>query len=690
MTESTEMRRLLWERVGSHTDPATASLTPTADTRPDITAHEFQHPLQHTPAADDRWQNTFARFRTPRRPLPPDVAAQHTPPQPTSHIGSTRGSGWAWEYAALAVSASAVTAQIILLAYIDTLRLSHWRSPISPTTVVSILAAISRASLGFAISSCLGQAKWNWLRTRSDSLLAFDRFDDASRGPWGSFWLIIWVRAYHRVAIGAAVTILLLAFEPFFQAILSFNGSITSSETALEARIGRNEVFDAGTYYSPHTAEMVMALPSNETINLEAYIYQPDLGMVSALNSGFYNSSGAKTQTATFTCPTANCTWSPFTTLAVCSACNNITDHIKRVKKEGENLGNLANHLALLYTNWTINSLPDVNLTNVSSLNGTIMQAAYMAATRLTNHQHTVSFKNLSNMITTVQVLKAADDYIDGYVTWDDTSVTATECALYFCTNAYRSSVKQGELDEEIIASWSERDPTSYKGHDSSGESTTAFDKWNNYSLFPGFYDVDRSNLELLIPLEDTRRYDLPENVTRIFNLKQNAVGSTVRFLNTDFFAEQMVWPLEGDVADSVPPVVQALYQSTNLLVTFDKAAQSMTKWIRDIPNTSPQIGTVQEWAIRIHVEWPYITAPLAAFVAGLAFCIYSIFETRKLGLEVWKTNAIGTLTHSVDAETRAQLRHAYRQGYLDKAAKALIVRYEDVGNGLELKAKQS
>ncbi|KAI8945263.1 hypothetical protein F4801DRAFT_598146 [Xylaria longipes] len=626
---------------------------------------------------------TMAESSESQQVLLPHTDTATMPSQPTQHIGSTRGSGWAWEYVALALSASAITTQIILLAYIDNLQLSHWRLPTSPTTVVSILAAISRASIGFTISSCLGQAKWNWLRKRPDSLLAFDRFDDASRGPWGSFWLIIWVRAYHRVAIGAAVTILLLAFEPFFQAILSFDGGTILSESAFEARISRNEILDAGTYYNRHTTSMVIPLPSNETITLEAYVYQPDLGMVSALNNGFYNISKAKEQTTSFVCPTANCTWNPFTTLAACGACNDITDHLKREKKEGINLGNIVYNIATLNTSWTINSLPDVNLTNVSWQKGItdsqLDKAAYMAATRLTNHQHTVSFKNLSNMITAVQVLKAADDYINGYVIWDDTSVIATECALYFCTNAYSSSVKQGELYERIVAS-------------------ATFDKWNNYSVFPrvnngeryNVYDLDRSNLELLIPLEDTQRFYLPENITRRFALTQHAVGSTVQFVNNEFFSEQMVWPLDGDGAYSTPPVVQALYQSTNLSATFNNAARSMTNWMRDISNTSPQIGTAQEWAIWIHVEWAYIAAPLATFVAGLAFCIYCIFETHKLGLEPWKTAAIATLTHSVDAETRAQLRHAYRQGYLDKAARAMIVAYEDVGNGLELKAKQS
>jgi hypothetical protein len=44
------------------------------------------------------------------------------------------------------------------------------------------------------MSACVGQQKWSWLRRRSDSIRAFQRFDEASRGPWGGTRLFIWLR----------------------------------------------------------------------------------------------------------------------------------------------------------------------------------------------------------------------------------------------------------------------------------------------------------------------------------------------------------------------------------------------------------------------------------------------------------------------------------------------------------------
>ncbi|KAI1364642.1 hypothetical protein F5Y08DRAFT_328506 [Xylaria arbuscula] len=607
---------------------------------------------------------TRPRFR-------PYASVPETLLQSTGYISSTRGLDWAWEYLALALSASAVTVLIILLAYIDGLPLTHWNSPVSPTTTVSILAAVARVALGFAISSCLGQAKWTWFRKHPDKLLTFERFDDASRGPWGSFWLILYVRAYHRVAVGAAVMIILLAFEPSFQAIISFGGRNDSSDTALQGLLGRSDLLDTGTYYAYEGVTAQLNVSSDTLITVVPYVSQPDLGLVSSLNSGFYNLSTAKRPTTSFVCPTANCTWSPFTTLAVCSACNDVSSSLKRYRVEGTNLGTLQQHEMQIYTNWTIHSLPRLNLTNMSTAkyNTDEVSIAYISATRLVNQQNTLSFQNLSTMMTAVQMIKVSDGYIRDNITWDDAPVTATECVLHFCANAYESRVAQGELKEETIATWSNRDPASFHVVESAGYSPKEleeWDEWNNNSLYNYYGDAPRSDLQLVIPDVDLHYLNLQENITTVFNLTQRTVGSTLRFINEYFFEETMVWPPEGDAGSGgVPPVVQ----STDISETFDRASRSITNWIRDTSNSTQ-------------------AAPLAAFVIGLGFCAFSVVETRRLGLEAWKTDIIATLTHSVDAETRAQLRHAYRHGHLDKAVNGMVVALEDEGHGLELKIK--
>lgn len=173
------------------------SFVSTSDISTNSNPEELRGILRSTTTPPCTFRNTGRNPDIPAEPSNPAgamrrLAATIIAPAP---IASTRGPSWGWEYTALSLSVFALPLLLAFLAYIDNMRLSHWKLPVPPTAVVSIIAAIARAPLGFAISSCLAQAKWNWFKKRSDSPVAFDRLDDASRGPWGSLWLVLWVKA---------------------------------------------------------------------------------------------------------------------------------------------------------------------------------------------------------------------------------------------------------------------------------------------------------------------------------------------------------------------------------------------------------------------------------------------------------------------------------------------------------------
>jgi hypothetical protein len=84
--------------------------------------------------------------------------------------------------------------------------LDDWAFALSPNAVVSILGAVSRASLAFAISAAMSQEKWTWFRRSARPLIDFDRFDEASKGPWGSIRLAWWVNIRWVLLKNACVT----------------------------------------------------------------------------------------------------------------------------------------------------------------------------------------------------------------------------------------------------------------------------------------------------------------------------------------------------------------------------------------------------------------------------------------------------------------------------------------------------
>jgi hypothetical protein len=101
---------------------------------------------------------------------------------------------WALEISSLLISVLAIGAIVIILFRQNNQPISAWKFPLTLNTVVATLGTVSRTSLAFAMSACIGQQKWSWLRRRPDTIRAFERFDEASRGPWGGSRLFFWLR----------------------------------------------------------------------------------------------------------------------------------------------------------------------------------------------------------------------------------------------------------------------------------------------------------------------------------------------------------------------------------------------------------------------------------------------------------------------------------------------------------------
>jgi hypothetical protein len=108
--------------------------------------------------------------------------------------------GWAWELLAWTTSfASMVTIVGILLAT-QNKALPEWDHQINLSTLLSVFAQISSTALLVPASGCISQLKWLWFVGRSRTLSDFDTFDEASRGPLSSLWLIWKTRARYTLS----------------------------------------------------------------------------------------------------------------------------------------------------------------------------------------------------------------------------------------------------------------------------------------------------------------------------------------------------------------------------------------------------------------------------------------------------------------------------------------------------------
>jgi hypothetical protein len=135
----------------------------------------------------------------------------------------TTQDSWKWEALSAAVCLLCQAALVSILQSMDQKPLSRWTAPVSLNAAVSILTTASKSLLLLVVAECISQAKWR-LFTKPQRLLDFDVFDNASRGPFGSLKVLLKRRFYlNWVFLGACITILSLAIDPFAQQVLSMS-----------------------------------------------------------------------------------------------------------------------------------------------------------------------------------------------------------------------------------------------------------------------------------------------------------------------------------------------------------------------------------------------------------------------------------------------------------------------------------
>ncbi|KAI0411457.1 hypothetical protein F5X98DRAFT_383761 [Xylaria grammica] len=580
---------------------------------------------------------------------------------------SRRGETWAWEIVALFLSCASLVALISLLARADGKPISEWTFFVSFNGLVSTLAAISRTSLGFALSSCIGQAKWNWFRSRKGSLIGFDRFDDASRGPWGALWLAVWLRARHWMVIGSVVTILLLAFEPFLQTVVSLRGRSFESAGNREVVIARSGFLNYSTCRT-----------SRDNPVLETGLYQFDCSLDPGLQSAYFNGLSNSTSSLTpfAVCDTGNCTWPPFLSMDVCSSCGDITDKLER---EEENDDPWTHEGSIAY------KLGTLRLSNFANDIGTTPNANWAIRDVIDWNRGPLLKQHPNTLLYAFQIIQAAKTFEKGVTTWKETEVTASECALFFCVNLYHAKIRNGLLKEQLITSWSNRTDASYMPTtNTTREKKGPFDiSYTHYLDYNIGLDYLRRDAEISIPKNSRIKYGI--SLDTKFKLPQKTIYTIGQVFNYDFATDYYFGSMAYNGFNDLTTTLGYLYHSRNISATVGNMAKAMSVYMRRAYG-STHAGVSQEWVICYEVQWGYMAAPIFTILLGISFCVACMLQTRRLGLELWKTDLIATLAHSTDKEIRDDLRNANVAGFLSAAARNIVVRFEDGMDGPELK----
>ncbi|KAI8716548.1 hypothetical protein NCS52_00948900 [Fusarium sp. LHS14.1] len=199
---------------------------------------------------------------------------------------------------------------------------------ITLNALVAIIATIFRAILAFVALQVLAQLKWDWVSGRFRPMNDVQRFDDASRGAWGSLELLPLVALHRPLAVVAIIVVVVsLAVGPMTQQTMQTYYCARVVEGRPAAISVANRI-DQSLYFQERPSAFAL-----------------HVGLRSAMQDSLVNPSNDSNIAALFTCPSGNCTFTAYAdnpgqpenekvshaSLGMCSRCEDVSELVERV-----------------------------------------------------------------------------------------------------------------------------------------------------------------------------------------------------------------------------------------------------------------------------------------------------------------------------------------------------------------------
>ncbi|KAJ6000793.1 hypothetical protein N7481_001202 [Penicillium waksmanii] len=556
-------------------------------------------------------------------------------PSPSKYGGwASLDDTWLLECVAMAFSFASFIAVIVILRAYD-----HKPSPnlsygLTLNSIISLLATASRSSLLFVVAGAVGQLKWIWFQHREQSVLDMQSFDDASRGPLGALYLLFQHRGLSVASLGAIVTVLSMALDPFVQQILSYPVQQTPGST------------------TQATMPQALTFASNANYTFLEQSY----------NAALWNTDFAVNPT----CPSGNCTWPEFQSLGFCSKCQDVTDLATIYKCDqwtepdvddqqkltdeqkfygcSVNSGNGENGTAVVQYNTKTNGIGIpaeliwmVGLTKrVDSSLGVPYPVFVFAHAQFEAESANASFTNITEFVRGIR-LKSVQ-----------------ECVLSLCLKTYNVSVSSGTPQVNVTS-------IDY------GERFTNNLPVDNLEIEYGFQDIDcwrptdRPGPFNFVKLPtgnwaDTEQFvfclrRISPNVTEtgyiaLDNLYANSPFLGYKTEQYMFNFSTALWAMSADKSWSTSAKFAAAFTRVidyGLGSLLSDMAAALTKYTLQTSNASAS-GTAMTSQAFVKVSWQWLTFPSVLLVAGFAFWITTVMKNRQHRLGLWKSSILPML----------------------------------------------
>ncbi|RTE83541.1 hypothetical protein BHE90_001915 [Fusarium euwallaceae] len=590
---------------------------------------------------------------------------------------------WLFEIGAVTLASAAVAAMVILLINFDGEPIFDGPM-ITLNAVISTLSTTSRVGLLAMLASTISQ--WNWLLFSSEPrrLVDFEYFSAASRGPLGSLKEFLKrgseanIPFFDRpvVRVGAFVTILTIALDPFAQQLVQLEEKIKDDETReSQASIATAEYYSLGVVNTPEwsgrpnegnfTVENGHLVPSSN--DLLATV-EPDSGMDIAIKLSYTDvDPGLKYQVA-YNCSTADSSLK------------------KRVVRRKElQIAELVKDQES--PNGT-NECTEYHLPNglyLSNLDGdddiyTPYPPLLMVMFGTGEQNETMTMTKVNTLIWAQSFISVDKDSVleKGQFKWPEPKVAAHECALYYCIKRYDAAVKNGTLEENsTMLENHKRIKNSWRLYSKFSLERADFPEYANESLAwdPAVAAFERSDLMLgdisrNWSIASSAVYSISALMKRTFTKCMETRDNCTEDDNSD--------PPHGFVArgESIPAIADGWqYDPGNL---FKKMASGMSVALR---NGAGQKYSEEKYNVTgttffpvtvYRVAWPWIILHLLATIGSLAFLIATIWSTHKAKLPAWKSSELAVFSQVAAAKGVFSGGETYYE--LEEKAKAVPV----------------
>lgn len=370
-----------------------------------------------------------------------------------------------------------------------------------------------------------------------------------------------------------------------------------------------------------------------------------DLSMSSAFFQGLTQPDTLVAQQTKHNCPSGNCTWDNFQSLAVCSACTDLTDRLSKISVP------FITQCYGRHINLTVYRLPNgLGLTNLRGED----PVEWMTGFGTGNESQSISFGSKDTLIWSMTIIRLSNTE----VVWPRSPVTAAECGLWYCVRNYDSMVRDGNLVEFFSPA------PSMRSHDS----------WqSSRSLPPPYWENSSGNLsfgilsvETVTDLQLGGRFNVSDaavyGISNLMNTTftrssddddENQAANEMNYCSNDsggnnavlFKGSNALYGCENNHTFFTSTAMPYLFHSQDLNATFATLAKSMTNNIRENSDGNlVMTGKTGTLHVVYQIHWNYLILPIFLVVANAAFLVIVIYYSRKSGLAVLCSSAIPTV----------------------------------------------